>query len=106
MDGERECELSSVHIFNDGSPIEKGKTYKLKTRTDNSSASAVYTETTSKCGAGLVRYFTNELTDGELKITHFDPEKFIVSGTFWFDAMNAKGEKVEVREGRFDMQFT
>jgi hypothetical protein len=51
-------------------------------------------------------YRTNNNFKGELRIIHFDPEKQIVSGTFWFDAVNAKGEKVEVREGRFDMQFT
>ena len=29
----------------------------------------------------------------------------IQSGTFWFDAVNEKGKKVEIREGRFDMHF-
>ena len=38
--------------------------------------------------------------------TRLDEVKQIVSGTFWFDAVNDKGEKVEVREGRFDMIFT
>lgn len=105
MDGEGECEVYSVKVFNDGSAIENGKIYQLKTRS-NSSASAMYTDASSKCGSDLVRYITNEITDGELKITYFNLEKQIVSGTFWFDAVNAKGEKVEVREGRFDMQFT
>ncbi len=30
---------------------------------------------------------------------------WVEEGTFWFDAVNAAGEKVEVREGRFDMKF-
>lgn len=51
-------------------------------------------------------YNTSTALAGELKITHFDLEKQIVSGTFWFDAVNQAGEKVEVREGRFDMHFT
>jgi hypothetical protein len=29
-----------------------------------------------------------------------------VAGTFWFDAVNDRGEKVEVRQGRFDMLFS
>lgn len=43
---------------------------------------------------------------GELTITHLDEERQIVSGTFWFDAVNKQGEKVQVREGRFDMRYT
>jgi len=35
-----------------------------------------------------------------------DVENNIVSGTFWFDAVNDPREIVEVREGRFDMRFT
>ncbi|WP_192822074.1 hypothetical protein [Rufibacter sp. LB8] len=42
---------------------------------------------------------------GELRITKFDQQRGIVAGTFWFDAVNSQGEKVEVREGRFDMRY-
>lgn len=31
--------------------------------------------------------------------------KSIIAGTFWFDAINDKGEKVQIREGRFDWQY-
>jgi len=51
-------------------------------------------------------YRTDYIYKGELHITHLDEVKQIVSGTFWFDAVNDKGEKVEVREGRFDVTFT
>jgi hypothetical protein len=44
-------------------------------------------------------------TTGELKITRFDLANSIASGTFWFDAENDKGEKVEVRDGRFDARI-
>lgn len=44
-------------------------------------------------------------TVGELHITRFDRILGIISGTFWFDAVNMKGEKVEIREGRFDMKY-
>lgn len=54
----------------------------------------------------LNHYQTNNVHKGELKITRFDEANQIVSGTFWFDAVNEKGEKVEVREGRFDMRYT
>ena len=28
-----------------------------------------------------------------------------LSGRFWFDATNSAGEKVEIREGRFDILY-
>jgi hypothetical protein len=52
------------------------------------------------------QYVTNNDIIGKLKITKFDPSNSIISGTFWFDAVNEEGEIVEIREGRFDMQYT
>ncbi|WP_316812938.1 DUF6252 family protein [Pedobacter heparinus] len=56
-------------------------------------------------GGEFKDYQTNPQIKGELKITRFDLTNQIVSGTFWFDAVDDKGLKVEVREGRFDMNF-
>lgn len=50
-------------------------------------------------------FYTNTIKTGELKITRLDLQSSIISGTFWFDAVNEAGELVEVREGRFDVQF-
>jgi Family of unknown function (DUF6252) len=50
-------------------------------------------------------YSTNPLKTGELKITKLDPVNSIISGTFWFDAENTTGEKVEIRQGRFDWKY-
>lgn len=52
------------------------------------------------------RYTTTPEVTGELTIIKLDFENNIVSGTFWFDAINDDGEIVEIREGRFDMRFT
>ncbi|MBD3748441.1 MAG: hypothetical protein IE931_02995 [Sphingobacteriales bacterium] len=51
------------------------------------------------------QYATVNDYKGELFISKFDETNQIVSGTFWFDAVNDKGEKVEVREGRFDVHY-
>ncbi|MDR2206326.1 MAG: hypothetical protein LBE36_09275 [Flavobacteriaceae bacterium] len=51
------------------------------------------------------QYNTTNIHTGELKITHLDTTNYIISGTFWFDAVNSNGEKVEVREGRFDLHY-
>ncbi|MFY0484116.1 DUF6252 family protein [Flavobacterium sp. PLA-1-15] len=50
-------------------------------------------------------YTTNSLKTGELKITRVDLSNSIISGTFWFDAVNQAGEVVEIREGRFDWNY-
>ena len=50
-------------------------------------------------------YETNNEYTGELHITKLDKHNNIISGTFWFDAVDEQGEVVEIREGRFDMVF-
>lgn len=49
--------------------------------------------------------YTNTIKIGELKITRVDLSNSIVSGTFWFDAVNTNGKTVEIREGRFDWNY-
>lgn len=51
-------------------------------------------------------YETSEIYKGEIKIKNLDPVNQIVSGTFWFDAVSASGQKAEIREGRFDVRYT
>lgn len=56
--------------------------------------------------ASPVQYETNEINRGQLKITKFDTINQIVSGTFWFDAIDsATGKIVQIREGRFDLFY-
>ena len=50
-------------------------------------------------------YSTNSIINGELKITNHNFNQAILSGTFWFDAVNSNGVIVKVREGRFDMHY-
>jgi len=50
-------------------------------------------------------YETSPLLQGEIRITKIDHIKEIVSGTFWFDVENKDGQRVEVREGRFDSKY-
>lgn len=50
-------------------------------------------------------FYTNTIKTGELKITRLDLQNSIISGTFWFDAINSNGEVVEIRQGRFDMRY-
>ena len=50
-------------------------------------------------------YETTSTVTGELKITNHNYNDATISGVFWFDAINSDGEKVEIREGRFDMKY-
>jgi hypothetical protein len=50
-------------------------------------------------------YATSAQAKGQINITHFDEINRIISGTFWFDALDPNGVKVEIREGRFDVHF-
>ena len=50
-------------------------------------------------------YTTTATTTGELIITYHNFDKAILSGTFWFDAINSEGKIVKVREGRFDLKY-
>jgi len=49
---------------------------------------------------------TNSIQTGELKITKLDTQNQIVSGTFWFDVKDHNGVIHQIRDGRFDMQYT
>ena len=51
------------------------------------------------------RYITTATVTGNLRITYYSASNSIISGTFWFDAADSNGVKIEVREGRFDMRY-
>lgn len=49
---------------------------------------------------------TNEDVIGEMNLKKFDLTNQIASGTFWFNAVNDKGDTVKITDGRFDVRFT
>ena len=42
----------------------------------------------------------------KITITKLDEVNHIVSGTFWFDVQDTNGVIHQIRDGRFDMQYT
>jgi hypothetical protein len=50
--------------------------------------------------------YTSSTSTGELTVSKLDTQNQIVSGTFWFNVEDQNGVVHEIREGRFDMQFT
>jgi hypothetical protein len=49
---------------------------------------------------------TTEQNPGKLIITKFDPENFILSGTFEFTVIGNNGREIKVTNGRFDVTYT
>ncbi len=91
-----------VSISSNNFPIHQGEKYVLKNSLDKS---GIYGTYGIFIGIEINNFSTKGTYQGELYISKFDDANQIVSGTFWFDAVNDKGEKVEVREGRFDVHF-
>lgn len=85
--------------------LNQGQTYQL-TEDFGSNLISKYGAYSISTNQGGILYNTNNLNVGELKITKLDPVNLIISGTFWFDAINHTGEKIQIRDGRFDMIYS
>ncbi len=72
-------------------------------------------ESVEDCSNGMIYYknypsetasFQTTYEDtGRIYISRFDTVNQVISGTFYFNAVNSTGEKVEIRDGRFDVKF-
>jgi hypothetical protein len=90
-----------IYIYNTSFVV--GQTYILEQYSDNSKFGEYSINNESYPSTNY--YSTNQTVTGELTITHHDYDNAILSGTFWFDAINSDGSIVEIREGRFDMEY-
>ena len=91
-----------VNINTNNKTIIEGQKYVLENGPENGQIYGSYGITISTKSN---EFITKGSYKGELFLSKFDKSKQIASGTFWFDAVNEKGEKVEVREGRFDVKY-
>jgi hypothetical protein len=103
FDDQKGVGLKGVTIGTLRVSLQTGQTYILNKNNiddgDFTGGGGLYTINTQ------INYYTNSTTTGELTITRIDLSNSIISGTFWFDAINAEGDIVEIREGRFDYQY-
>lgn len=94
--------IVSIHLNTDSLALQENFIYQLKSTGVKGQASGEYMLISN----GIINnYSIIPPLAGELKITRFDEPNRIISGAFWFDAVNDKGEKVEIREGRFDVKY-
>lgn len=94
--------IRSLNVISYNNNLIVGEIYQLKEYGASSKFGEfiIYNQDFSK-----IEYRTNSSIIGELKITYHNFDKAILSGTFWFDAINSEGKVVKVREGRFDMEY-
>ena len=88
--------VESVFVGTEKQTISQGQTLSLIERTDGNAWGTYFLNTEP--------FTTNALKTGELKITKLTNQ--IVAGIFWFDVLDTNGVTHQIREGRFDMQYT
>jgi len=96
--------ITDIIVGTDSLAIAEGETLHFNTFVSGN-AQASYTLYSFDNTRGD-QYATNNTVSGQLVITKLDPTKQIVSGTFYFNAVNNKGDSVKVTDGRFDMPYT
>uniref|UniRef100_UPI0040492D63 hypothetical protein n=1 Tax=Flavobacterium sp. TaxID=239 RepID=UPI0040492D63 len=95
--------IRSIYFFNYNQQLEQNQTYILNIDSNNSGFGTYIINAAAAPDPNY--YSTNSITTGEFKITYHDFNNAILSGIFWYDAINTQGEIVEIREGRFDMHY-
>src|SRR5690606_16218057 len=102
--GERvENQINSVAIISYNTTFEGGQTYSLTQCQEESSYGASASGTAPPPRVGY--YHTTSVITGESTLTRHEFANAFLSGTFWLDAVNSEGEIIEVREGRFDVEY-
>jgi hypothetical protein len=94
----------SVGIFTDSLEISQGRQLILSQKFLSGNAYGLYGHYDLNATPEL--FYSDSINSGELKIDFLDTINRVVSGTFWFDAINSGGEKVQVRSGRFDVKYS
>jgi len=96
--------VHSVGVYTDSLKISEGQKYVLKSRI-NGNASGDYFWAAAGGNNSLYRT-NNSGNSGELFISKLDSINQIMSGTFWFNAVDKIGDSVKVTDGRFDLRYT
>jgi hypothetical protein len=86
--------LKNINVTSLNESLEVGQIYSLLDFEDNSKYGLFSIDVFSPPSPNFYQTTTNII--GELTITHHDFNNAILSGTFWFDAINSVGEIVEV----------
>ena len=91
-------DLNVIRLRTEKKQIFQGQTYDLYEWNDGN-ATGNYTKNN-------IELYTTHLNTGKLTIIKLDETNQIVSGTFWFDVQDINGIIHQIRNGRFDVQYT
>jgi hypothetical protein len=92
-----------IALGTDSLAVTEGQAFLFNTNTPRN-ATASYN--LAYAHGGVTSYVTNSKISGKLIITKFDQTKQIISGTFYFNAIDFAGDTVKITNGRFDMLYT
>jgi len=96
--------LTSIALGTMNLQISQGQTYNLSEKIDGNAFGSYFI---GDDNTGIINIFeTSKINGGQLRITKLDFTLNIVSGTFWYDIKDNQNVVHQIREGRFDMQFT
>lgn len=102
------CPIYGISITLDSVNLQQGFVYDLGANPDTGRSQGLHTQwagyTQFGCN-GMYVYATTPQVTGQTTITWYDPGTGVIAGTFWFDAIDAGGDTVHVRDGRFDMSI-
>ena len=90
-----------VGILTDSLQVFEGQTYFLNNNQFSKGKASASFDISGKI------YYSKPYLSGELMITKLDSLNQIISGTFWFDAIDTlSNTTVQIRDGRFDLHYT
>lgn len=102
VDSNNNNEAFSILLQTDSLSIQEGQKITLEEYFTSGKASGTYSIGTYP---QIPIYHTDNRHNGQLFISHLDLMKQIVSGTFYFTAINSAGDTVKVTDGRFDLVY-
>jgi len=95
--------LTQITIVTNSLPISQGHSYALQ---DIASGNAYALDALSyDNGISGTDYETSKTSTGMLTITKLDAVKHIISGTFYFNAVDDFADTIKITDGRFDLLY-
>jgi hypothetical protein len=95
--------LTQIIIVTNSLTISQGNSYSLKDIAP-SNAYALDVQSYDNGISGMT-YETRKPSSGMLTITKLDPVNHIVSGTFYFNAIDDFADTIKITDGRFDLLY-
>ena len=87
-----------ISLSTNARELEEGMTYQLAEQEQGNVSGGIFISSSTT--------YTDILNTGQLTITRLDLNEQIISGTFYYNIIDNKGDLRSVTNGRFDVTFT